>query len=330
MRISRHFTVGFLSLSAVLTSQTFAQSAGQCDGKTGFSLQLCQAQATGNATGLTKLDPKASAFTTSYADAIRLDTWSPFEPLDPRPLMTLDRADDGSFILKPGIYDAFVQSYTLDANDSSAPRPGGYFPAPIKGNRAGIIAAVLKDIELHPDVPQGDVQALLLAIASGVDVRQMPVPVQQTAARILPKDVLSQLQGASQAKTAERKILSLLDRRVAKNKGAQQTLGQVDKAETTVQQNVQDFSAPPSFKDAAAGAAPIARGTWAQMPGGFYVRYLPEGFAKTHLQVIVTGSAIAQAGSAPLLFDPTQFIAVSSQAPSERIGISLRPVAVKH
>lgn len=329
MRISTRSLIGFLSLSLVITAHLF----GQCDGKTGFALQLCQAQATGNAAGvagLDNLDPKASALTTSYADAIRLDTLPPsIDPKSFSPLMSLERADDGSFLLKPGIYEAFVQSYTLDANDTNGQKAGGYFPAPIKGRKASIIAAALKNIELHPDVPQGDVQALLLAIVSGIDADRMPAPVQQTAARVLPKDVLSQLQGQSQAKTAEHKILGYLDKRLAKNKGAQQTLSQVDNAETTVQQNVQDLSAPASFKDAAAGVAPVARGTWAQMPGGFYVRYLPEGFVKTRLQVMVPDSAVAQGSSAPLLFDPTQFLAVLGAAPTERIGLSLRPVAAK-
>jgi hypothetical protein len=133
------FLIGFLSLSLLLSSQSFAQ----CTGKTGFALQLCQAQATGTATGVSGLDPKASALTTSYADAIRLDTLPPsIAPEGFRPLMSLDRADDGSFMLKPGIYEAFVQSYTLDANDSNAAKAGGYFPAPIKGRKAAIIAAI--------------------------------------------------------------------------------------------------------------------------------------------------------------------------------------------
>jgi hypothetical protein len=56
------------------------------------------------------------------------------------------------------------------------------------------------------------------------------------------------------------------------------------------------------------------------------VRYLPDGYMKTRLQVMVPDEAIAQADpKSPLTFDPTQYLAVLGQAPSERIGITLRP-----
>ncbi|MCP6768682.1 hypothetical protein NL529_27965, partial [Klebsiella pneumoniae] len=65
---------------------------------------------------------------------------------------------------------------------------------------------------------------------------------------------------------------------------------------------------------------PVARGSWAQMPDGFYVRYLPETRALIKLQLIVPETV-----SAGTVFDPTQYLAVLGQVPSDRLGITLRP-----
>ncbi|HTV55352.1 MAG TPA: hypothetical protein VMI06_10590 [Terriglobia bacterium] len=305
-------------LSVLLIPNAFAQ----CENKSGFARLACQAQANSSSAALPPgvSDPKA-AISTGLADAIHLGTQPPTdEPMVFEPLTELDRTDDGSFILKTGFYEAYVQSYTLDAGDVNATKPGGYYPAPIKGKKAKIIAALLKQVELHPDVPQADIQQLLFAIVQGTDLEKMTPAVQQTAARVLPQDTLKQMQGAEQAKVFQQNLMAMLNQRLAQNPAAQQQMNQWN----NLQKQLESAAPPPTFKSEADADLPIARGTWAQMPGGFYVRYLPEGYMKTRLQVIVPKKAIEQAQT-PLTFDPTQYLAILVQAPSERIGISLRP-----
>jgi hypothetical protein len=69
---------------------------------------------------------------------------------------------------------------------------------------------------------------------------------------------------------------------------------------------------------------PVERGAWAEMPGDFYVRYLPDGYSKIKVQMIVPGPAVPQPGKEPR-FDPTQFLAVYSHSPQMRLGVT-RPV----
>lgn len=311
----------------------FATSVfAQCDNKTGFAKLACQAQAAGSGpAGLPPGvgDPKTALISTGLSDAIHLDTLpSTVDPQAFRPLMNLDRTDDGAFILKAGIYEAYLQSYALDAGDVNASKPGGYYPAPIKGKKAKILTALLKYAELHADVPQGDIQQLVWAVVGGLDLERMNPAVQQTAARIFPQDILKQMQGAAQAKAFQDALMNMLNQRLAKDKTAQQNLGKMNDAMKQIQQ--QTAALPPTFKSEADADAPVARGTWAQMPGGFFVRYLPDGYMKTRVQVVVPDKAIEQADpKAPLTFDPTQYLAILCQAPGERIGITLRPADAK-
>ena len=319
--IIRIAVVGCALIAGMLAS---GSAFAQCDNKTGFAKLACQAQAGNNAPGAAN-DPKTSAITTSFADTIHLDSLTGIvEPKAFKPLTGLDRTDDGAFILKPGIYEVYAQSYTLDPGDANSTKAGGYFPAPIKGTKAKIVAALLKQVELHPDVAQADIQQLLFAIVQGTDLEKMPPTIQQTAVRVLPHNIIQQMQGATQAKALENSLMNMLNQRLSKNQAAQQQMNKISDAMKQVQQQTAGLA--PSFKADAEASEPVARGTWAGMPGGFYVRYLPDGYMKTRLQVMVPDEAIAQADpKAPLTFDPTQYLAVLGQAPSERIGITLRP-----
>ncbi len=322
-RIGRYAVISSAFLMAFAGNRAFAQ----CEGKSGFAKKVCEAQqGRAGGTGISGLpdfgDNKANALTTNFSDAIHLDTLPPsVDPKAFKPLTSLERSDDGAFILKAGIYEAYLQSYTLDPGDVNLPKAGGYYPAPIKGRRAKIVASLLKESELHPDVPQGEIQQLLFFIVQGLDLEKMPPAFQQTALRVMSKESLRQLQGAAMAGAIEKSLMEILNQRIAKDKNAQKLTAEMNEAANQAQKN-----AATAQSDLAAGfAEPVQRGTWAQMPGGFYVRYLPDGYMKTRLQVIVPDAAIASAKSA-LTFDPTQFLAVLAGSPPERIGITLRPV----
>jgi|GEM_PF-2520493 len=302
-----------------------AQGAfAQCENKSGFNKLACQAQTQGNGP-FQPVKPDAKTFlSTSFADTIHGDTLpASIDPKAFKPLTDLDRTDDGAFILKAGIYEAYVQSYTLDPGDANATKAGGYYPAPIKGAKAKIVSSLLKQIELHPDVQQNDVQQLFFAIVQGVDLEKMPPNVQQTAVRVLPKDIMREMQGAAQAKAFQQGLMNILNAHAAKDKNAQANQQKMADFNKQIQQMRQQADANAAFNAQPDAAAPVVRGTWVQMPGGFYLRYLPDGFVKTRLQLMVPDEAIAQAQS-QLTFDPTQFLAVLGQAPSERIGISMR------
>jgi hypothetical protein len=322
---SRAAARGLIYLAAAAT--VFAQ----CEDKTGFAKKACEVQAAGPVAPGSAV--KNDALTTGFADMIHLDTQpATIAPPSFTPLMNLERNKDGAFILLAGFYEAYVQSFSLDPGDRMPGRPAGYYPAPIKGRKAKIIADVLKQAELHPEVGQGEIQALLTTIVSGLDLEAMPPQIQQTAARVMSKEGLQQLQGAIAAKAIQKALLGMLNQRIAKDPKLQQQMA-INAAKqreferlTGLGQAMKDMQALSPASALPAGEI-VVRGTWAKMPGGFYVRYLPEGFARTKVQVMVPEAVLlSEDPEALITFDPVQYLAVYTQAPVQRLGITLRPV----
>jgi hypothetical protein len=319
-------------LPSVLMAQT---SAAPCADKTGFAKQACEVESGHVSVGSGALNGfKAEPLTTNFSDTIHPDTLPP--SIDPKafaPLSKLPRTDDGAFLLKVGIFEVYAQSYSLDTGERSWARGAAFYPAPIKGRRARIIGEVLKQIELHPDVPQDNVQQLLWVIVQGTDLEKMPAPMQQTAARILPKESLALLQGATATNAITNRLLGIVNNRLSKDKQLQKDVADATGKAKQLDQDYGVTDTVNAVKEASASQTVatagdvVPRGTWAQMPGGFYVRYLPEGYARVHVQVIVPQAAIDGADpKTPLAFDPTQFLAVHCQTPPQRLGITLRAV----
>lgn len=329
-------------LSALLAAIGGPLAFAQCDNKTGFAKQLCQKQANsagaalGNAANIDLSAFTGTPLSTSVADTIHLSILPPgIDPPEFEPLLKLPRNDQGAFILKAGIFQAYVESFSLEPYDPGYPRGMAFFPAPIKGRTAKVILETLKYSELHPDVQQAYIQNFLGLTVYGKHIEEMPAVTQQAAAKILPKETLALIHGASQAKKLGKILLQQLGRQAGASnpKAAQEITGAINK-EKQIDQAVGVTTTLGALKNNAASVGIAAdsapRGSWAQMPGGFYVRYLPESYSKTKLQVIVPEAAMEHVDpKAPLTFDPTQYLAVHVGTPAQRLGITLRPVGAR-
>jgi hypothetical protein len=322
----------FITLLPFLLVFPSRLSLGQCEDKQGFLKQLCLAKnmVHPSSPDASKPQPAPVAsvqpLTTALSDAIHPDTLPPsVSPKVFKSLLKLDRADDGAFVLKRGFYQATVESFYFENSNDGSAKVGAFFPAPLLGARAGVLGAVLKQSELHPELRQQDIEQLLLAIYAGTDLEKMPQPVQQTALILLPRDVARQLKATVQAQSVEQNVMDVLNTRVR---------GAVGIKPAPQPAHVAPVSPSPATSDDGdsdggdTSDLPAVRGTWAQMPGGFYVRYLPEGWSRTRIEIMVPDAALAKADPKhPLTFDPTQYLAILSQAPAQRLGITLRPVA---
>ena len=195
-------------IAGVAVMLCFALSVyAQCDSASGFMKQLCQAQ-TGN---FTKMAPEA-AVTTTLSDAIHGTTLPPsFNPPLFKDLSSLNRADSGAFVLKPGFYQMTAQSYAIGGSVNAG---AGFYPAPIKGARAKAVGELLKNAELHSDLGQGDIQAVLNAILSGAALNSLPQRQQQAAATLLSADSLQQMRAGGQGGAIAGKVASLLQRHI--------------------------------------------------------------------------------------------------------------------
>jgi hypothetical protein len=327
---------------ALLAAIAASVASAQCGDKAGFAKQLCQFQANAreNATASAVTGAsdsvmnavKKAPLTTSLSDAIHLGTLPPsIDPKEFAPLLKLERTDNGAFILKTGVYEAVFESYTLAFYDDHAPRGSAFFPAPIKGSRAKVIAEILKYAELHPDVPQPLIQNLLSYTVYGTDLQKMPPQVQQAAQKLLPKETLAKMRAGVQTKVGN-KIIILFGRQLGKDA---KTATDITGAIATAKAIDQTYGVTGTLKDMKAVPATLAagsteHGTWAQMEGGYYVRYLNEGIVRTRLQVIVPEAAMEHVDpKKPLTFDPTQYVAVHAGTPAQILGMTLRPAGGK-
>jgi hypothetical protein len=151
----------------------------QCENVSGYAKASCLAQLKlGNAIGVptpgAPAAQKAGSFTTSFADALHGATPANV-PAHFDSLFKLERTQDGGIVLKPGAFEAYVQGFFLDPDDQTpAERMEGYLPAPEKGSRAAALRAALKQNELHPEIPQLYVQAVIYAIVGNDPVGQWP------------------------------------------------------------------------------------------------------------------------------------------------------------
>jgi hypothetical protein len=309
----------------------------QCENKAGFARQACEVE-TGNVAALgsdaLRLNqPGGAALTTGFADSFHAATMAPaLQPASFTPLTELDRVDDGAFILKPGSFEATLETFLLDAGQPAFRRGEAFYPAPLKGQRAKIVGSLLKQAELHPELPHSAMQQLMTAVVLGAQLERMPLLLQQTAARLLPPEMLKQLSGATGTQAAARRMLMTLNNRLRSNgtigramnaasgrfRGIDQAYGITDTATALGigRRGRQASSIPPSNPAA-----------FVQMPGGFYVRYLPDQMASVRIQVVVPSPATASAAAkAPLTFDPTQYLAISAGVPRQRLGATLRKV----
>lgn len=275
---------------------------------------------------------KNAPLTTSLSDAIHLGTLPPStDPKEFAPLLKLERTDNGAFILKTGVFEAVLESYTLAFYDDHAPRGSAFFPAPIKGSRAKVVADILKYAELHPDVPQPLIQNLLSYTVYGTDLQKMPPQVQQAAQKLLPKETLAKLRAGVQGKVGNKMII-LFGRQLGKDA---KTATEITGAIATANGINQTYDVTGMVKDMKARPAPLPAGStehgaWAQMEGGYFVRYLNEGIVRTRLQVIVPQAAMDNTDpKKPLTFDPTQYVAVHAGTPAQILGMTLRPAGGK-
>ena len=271
------------------------------------------------------LQPAAAQFglpavTTSFADA---DDTVPlpddFEPGALRPLTAQPTGPDGAYRLGPGAYGATVQSFCLHAGTYGPSKGGGYLYAPLKGARADIIRTILRGAPDHPDVEQSDVQRLLWAIEADMAVRELPRATRRAAEALLsPQDIASLATNDVRELVERARALAPLPPAVGGwmdlHARLRTLISDPNAGFAEIERLAVRSGVPPR------GGPEIPRGRWSAHPSGAFVRYLPEGYSRTTIEVYVPPrpSGITDA----IEFDPRGDVAVPANTGSQRLGIS--------
>lgn len=266
-----------------------------------------------------------SPITTSLEDARwadpTKDNFTPREAL--RSLLTLQRTPNGGFVLQPGYYELHMQSYCLKAGTYGPGGGDGYLYAPPKGPAEDAVMTILRNSVNRPEIEQRRIQVLLWAIIARAKFEDLSAEDRATAAQLLtPRQLASLNRNALDVLTGP-----LMQRTLG---GLPGPLRQIAQAEAQMRQLLTTPGASFAEMERVAvlsGMAPVGEGSqevpsgrWSAHPDGYYVRYLPQGYSHTLVQLWVPQGSPAAGRE----FDPATHIAVPGNTSRQRLAQSGR------
>ena len=215
-----------------------------------------------------------SAITTSLNDSYAVADWIAATLGDQTP----DSAP--SFNLAPGYYRFTVQSYCLHAGTYAPDRGEGYPLAPLKGDKAALVRAILQRSVQHPEIEQPAIQQLLWGIEAGARFTDFQPAFQAKVAPLLTPAEMAGMTltvgGALNlfAPQALKDALATYDQMRRHVTSAQATFAEMERVA------VLTGAAP-----AGPGSRDLPAGVWTAAGNGFYARAMPTSYAETVLEI---------------------------------------------
>ncbi len=231
---------------------------------------------------------KESPLTTSLADAVtEIPFLDDFEPQDIAPLSLFQRGSNNGFLIQPGAYWFSAQSYCFHAGTHSPGKGKGYLYAPLKGTKADIIRNILRRSVSYPNIPQHNVQTLVWAILAQTKPSKMNSEINATAKVLLTKEEISNLEGSAFDEVSQdlfSRVLGKLPPQTQRVFEAERQLrnamsGNVPYGE--LERIAVLTGEPLPGKDDRS----VPSGRWSYQPEGYFIRYFPEGYPTTQMDV---------------------------------------------
>lgn len=233
---------------------------------------------------------QSPAISTSFSD-VNTDQVLPDSfgnDLTPKLLYLMQRHSDGGFILFPGFYEMTCRSYCMHAGKYAPSSGEGYLYAPLKGKRSSIIQSLIKNSEQHSEITQKEIQLLIWAIIAKTSFKDLPIDLQLTSAKILSPAQILELNDNSI------KVLSkeLLDKAISNlPSDIQKAIELENRIRDLMTTGINDYDQIEALAMASGIASSqgtsIALGRWTKHPDGYYIRYFPDGYKHTKVQVYV-------------------------------------------
>lgn len=269
-----------------------------------------------------------AAITTSFEDVDRTGAKMPdFQAnVTPQPLYLLPKAPEGGFVLCEGLFEMTNKSYCLKAGTFAPSKGDGYMYAPTLGPKKDLVISILKNAEKHPEIHQHDIQVLLWAIIARTRFADMSGQIKITAVTLLSTVELTHLEGGAFG------VLPSSVVNKAKSK-LPEDIQSVFEAENNIRKMVAsgNYSYAEMEKYAIiAGMAPprsdVPSGIWTLHPKGYYLRYFPQGYAITRMQIYVPKELMISYKDTPLIYDATNDIACPANTGSQRLAQTNEPL----
>lgn len=241
--------------------------------------------------GLDRILKAEPLLANSFEDAV---TGAPFlddfSPVATAPLNELARTHDYGFMLGPGAFDGTLESYCLNAGLCAPGSREGYLWTRLRGPRAPIVSRILQGTAAHPELPQTDVQSLIWGILARCKLSDMSDRLQQAARLLLTPQQLRELDGGALGRIPPElmdEAFGHLPPAVRQVMEAEARLRQLLSDPTTEFPELERVAVLEGDPEPVEGQPVVPRGRWSYHPGGYFVRYDPEGYKLTNVQIVV-------------------------------------------
>lgn len=245
------------------------------------------------------------AISTSFKDVDTKNTLPPSfgENQTYRSLSSLPKNAEGGYTLSTGFYETTNLSYCLKAGTNGPSKGDSYGNAPILGKMDDIVFTILtasQDLWRSNAtgtaltnklsgmvVSQKDVQLLLWAIIAKADFEDMQSKTKAVALALLSPDQIVKLNGGavkSAVNFASDKGWMDKPEWMRKIEEAEQSLRQLYKSSTST---YEDFERLAVLAGISPEPQPVAFGTWFKHDDGYFIRYEPQGYPRTHIKIYV-------------------------------------------
>jgi hypothetical protein len=205
------------------------------------------------------------------------------------------------FMLSPGAYTMQTRSFCLKAGTYGPSHGDGHLYAPLKGKSADFVQQILWRYGQNPQVPQGKVQVLLWAVIAGADMNTLADEHQQTLYQLFTIGDLARFKAKHSATSYARTKIAEF------SVGMRTRLAPALEAESKMRDMVRRANvAYDEFERVAmlSGEAPmedmvrqVSRGRWSYHPDGYFVRYFPNGYKQTRVDVFVPEEIVEEMDS---------------------------------
>jgi hypothetical protein len=257
------------------------------------------------------------AVTSNFRDVDTTEILQPDLPAGKSPvsLMELPRTEEGGFVLSPGLYEADFKTYCLQPGTPGPSANDVYFQAPLEGARKELIQTILLNSRKQSQLQQKNVQLLLWSVVSQSDFHKLSHDVQYAAMQLLTPKQLFELQGGVLG------VVKMVSKVVPSSAGQNDIRKLFDLS-------VRSYEA---FEQLAVLNTPsqvwrtdLKQDQWYRQEEGYYVRYIPNNYKQTRIQVYVPDGIVdstAHETGNYIVFDPTSWVVIPANSNAQRLGI---------
>ena len=280
-------------------------------------------RALGNATS--RLNPATALqgkppITTSLPDAKWGDPGRDgFKPRErKRALTDLQRTPAGGFVLQAGYFEMQTQSYCLQAGTHGPGGGDGYLYAPTAGPAEEAVTTILRNSVNFPDIEQRQIQTLLWAIVARSKFQDLSTEHKAIAARLLtPKQLLTLNRSALDYIPAPlmNAAMNKVPPVVRQALQAEAQLRQMLTTSGTSFAELERVAVLSGMAPRGEGSIDVPSGRWNQHPDGYHIRYTPQGYSHTVVEIWVPEGSAAVGKT----YDPATHIAVPGNTSRQRL-----------